>query len=200
MGKLNDAFYQRKDVVQVAKDLLGKHLCTHIGGKLTTGKIVETEAYKAPEDMGSHAYNYRKTSRTLPFYKAGGIAYVYLIYGTYHLFNVITGTAQTPHAVLVRGVEPVSGLNTMLRRRNMREIAYKLTAGPGLLSMALGITTNHNETDLQGNTIWIEEHNETVGKDDRVQSPRVGMNIPEPWKSMPWRFRIKNNPWASPAK
>ncbi len=198
--KLTKDFYLNDDVLDVAKQLLNKHLCTLINGELTVGKIVETEAYKAPEDMGSHAYNNKRTPRTAPFFMEGGIAYVYLIYGTYNLFNVITNKKDVPEAVLIRGVEPVEGVDIMLERRNMNTVARKLTAGPGLLSIALGIELEHNCCKLTGDQIWIEDRGCTTSKDNIIASPRVGMNIPEPWKSIPWRFRIKDSKWTSPAK
>jgi len=197
--KLNPSFYTNNNVVDVANQLLGKVLCTHINGRLTKGRIVETEAYKAPEDMGSHAYKNKLTPRTAPFFEPGGIAYVYLIYGTYKLFNVITSN-KYPHAILIRGVEPLEGIDVMLKRRKMDTIKRNLTAGPGLLSMALGIDLKHNRTELQGNTIWIEDDSTTYTKKEIIASPRVGMNIPEPWYSIPWRFRVKDSQWTSPAK
>jgi len=197
MSKLPKSFYMQYDSVLIAKSLIGKNLCTRFNKTLTTGMIVETEAYKAPEDMASHAYNNRKTKRTIPFYKNGGIAYVYMIYGVYYLFNVVTNIEGVPHAVLIRAVEPKAGIDTMTKRHHNQKKLYKLTSGPGLLSTALGIDISHNMTDLQGNKIWIIDSGFLPCSSEVNQTTRVGINVPEPWKSMPWRFYLKNNPWVS---
>jgi len=198
--KLPPSFYLRPDILQISKDLLGTHLHTNINGKHCISKIVETEAYIAPEDQASHAKNHKRTPRTAPFFMEGGIAYVYTCYGVFQLFNIITNTIDQPHAILIRGVEPLEGVDVMLKRRGMTEIKRNLSAGPGLLSIAMGIKKSHNTTNLQGNTIWLEE-GEKVSKRNIIASPRVGLgSCPEPWKSKPWRFRIKGNNWSSPAE
>ena len=200
-SKLSTSFYQRNDVVQIAKDLLGKKLCTNINDEFTSGLIVETEAYKAPEDPASHAFNHRLTSRTKAFYELGGISYVYLIYGIYKLFNVITNTDGIPHAVLIRAIEPVDGIDIMLKRRNLKQVKRNITGGPGLTSMALGIELEHNYESLQEDLIWIEDIPK-VDDFEIMASARVGLgkSVPEPYYSMPWRFRIKDNAFTSPAK
>jgi DNA-3-methyladenine glycosylase len=108
--KLNKAFYLRENVVQIAKDLLGKCLCTNFDGVITSGIITETEAYEGITDKASHAYGNRLTQRTEIMYREGGIAYVYLCYGMYSLFNVVTNNRGIPHAVLIRGIHPLEGL------------------------------------------------------------------------------------------
>lgn len=200
MSKIPNEFYLQNDVVQIAKQLLGKYLCTHINNKYTAGKIVETEAYKAPEDMASHAYNNRKTKRTIPFYEEGGIAYIYLIYGMYNLFNIVTNSKNIPHAILIRAVEPKKGIKHMKERMGIINGNKKFTAGPGLLTKSLGINISHNMCDLQGKSIWLENDKKDSTNFEIIESKRIGMNIPEPWQSMPWRFYIKNNPWVSRLK
>lgn len=199
--KLPPDFYLRDDVVAIAKELLGKKLCTNFNGGFTSGIIVETEAYRAPEDPASHAFQNRLTPRTKAFFEDGGIAYVYLIYGMYKLFNVVTNFRDIPHAILIRAVEPVDGVELMLERRKLETVKRNLTGGPGLVSMALGIDLEHNFENLNGNQIWIEDAPE-VSENQIVSSARVGMgnNVFEPYFSMPWRFRIKNNKFTSPAK
>ena len=157
---LPKSFYARTDVVQVSKDLLGKSLVTNFNGQRTVGKIVETEAYRAPDDKACHAYNNRRTKRTEIMFKEGGCAYVYLCYGIHHLFNVVTGPKDMAHAVLIRGIEPIDGLETMLKRRNQTKLKSNLTAGPGILSKALGISTQHTGLSLLSakSNIWIEDH------------------------------------------
>ncbi|GAA4014808.1 DNA-3-methyladenine glycosylase [Hymenobacter fastidiosus] len=198
--KLPVAFYQRSDVVQIARELLGKYLFTTIGGVLTGGRIVETEAYAHSGDQACHSHLGRYTNRTRVMYEAGGVAYCYLIYGRYTLFNIITNEAGKADAVLIRGLEPVEGIAEMLLRRGLSAPARNLTAGPGLLTQALGITTQHYGTDLGGDLIWLEDQQEPVPADLILASPRVGIDYAGADAALPWRFRLKGSPWVSPAK
>ncbi len=195
-------FYTRPDVVQVAKDLLGKYLVTYFDGQLTAGKIVETEAYRAPDDRACHAFGNRRTARTEVMFAEGGQAYIYLCYGIHHLFNVVTGEEGMAHAVLVRAVEPIDNVELMLERRSMSSPAPKLTAGPGALSQALGIRTRHSGISLldPGSPIWLEDRGEVVMEENIVASPRVGVGFAGECALWPWRFRIAGSPWTSPAK
>lgn len=200
--QLEKEFYLRDDVVQVAKDLLGKFLITEFDGQRTVGKIVETEAYRAPEDKASHAYGYRRTPRTEVMYATGGTAYVYLIYGMYHLFNVVTNEKDIPHAVLIRAIEPIENTELMLLRRSMEALKPQLTAGPGVLSIAMGIITNHSGINLleQDSLIRIEDRGTRVEAQEIIASPRVGVASSQEWAPIPWRFRIKDSKWTSKAK
>ncbi|HXA01084.1 MAG TPA: DNA-3-methyladenine glycosylase [Cytophagaceae bacterium] len=200
MAKLPKKFYTREDVIGVSKELLGKFIYTDIGGKLTGGMIVETEAYHGAEDRASHAFGNRKTPRTEPFFKEGGISYVYLCYGIHYLFNIITNKKDVPHAILIRAIEPTEGVETMLHRRRMTKPLYNLTAGPGAMSMALGITTKHNAVNLQGNIIWLEDKDIKFKEEDIIASPRVGVAYAKEDASKPWRFRVKGSLWTSKAK
>ena len=141
MNKLSPRFYRRSDVVRISQDLLGKVLCTEIGGMRTSAVITETESYAGVTDKASHAFCDRRTRRTEPMYGPGGSAYVYLCYGIHHLFNVVTNESGVPHAVLVRAGEPLSGIPTMLQRRDKPGVDRTLLAGPGSVARALGITT-----------------------------------------------------------
>jgi DNA-3-methyladenine glycosylase len=198
--KLPLSFYTRPDVIQVARDLIGKYLFTHIDGLLTGGRIVETEAYRGENDLACHANGGRRTPRTEIMYHEGGVAYVYLIYGLYALFNVITNVAGKADAVLIRAIEPVAGIPEMLRRRHHPRLSPKLTAGPGVLTRALGIQTYHYGTALTGNLIWLEDRQDVVPQDQLIVSPRVGVAYAGEDALHPWRFRLRNNPWTSPAK
>jgi DNA-3-methyladenine glycosylase len=200
MPLLKKEFYLREDVVLISKELLGKFLYTNTDGKLTGGMIVETEAYHAPEDKASHAFENKRTPRTENFYHQGGISYVYLCYGIHHLFNVVTKKKDRPHAILIRAIEPTEGIDTMLKRRGKTKLTPELTAGPGSLTMALGINSKHNGISLFGDTIWLEDKGISVKKNQIIASPRVGVDYAEEWAIKPWRFRIKNNPWTSKAK
>jgi DNA-3-methyladenine glycosylase len=197
--KLTKDFYTRNDVVAIAQELLGKKLLTKINGKITSGIIVETEAYRGWGDKACHANENRKTKRTEIFYEEGGVAYVYLCYGIHHLFNIITNEKDKADAVLIRAIEPVEGMDVILKRRNFTHTKYNLTAGPGALSQALGITTNHYGMDLQGTKIWLEEH-ANISSKKIIASPRVGVGYAGNDALLPWRFRIKDNLWTSRAK
>lgn len=198
--KLSAAFYRQPDVVQLSRNLLGKYLFTNINGVLTGGRIVETEAYAHLNDQACHSHLGRFTKRTRVMYEAGGVAYVYLIYGRYALFNIITNEAGKADAVLIRGLEPTEGIPEMLLRRGLTTPSAKLTAGPGLLTQALGITTTYYGTDLTGDTIWIEDRGDVVPEELVVASPRVGIDYAGDDATLPWRFRVKNSKWTSPAK
>jgi DNA-3-methyladenine glycosylase len=197
MSKLPFSFYQNTDVNSLAVQLLGKQLFTLIDGKLTGGTIVETEAYNGIEDKASHAYGGRLTNRTSIMYQPGGVSYVYLCYGIHHLFNVVTAPEGVPHAVLIRGVEPVTGLDIMLERRKMTALKPNLTAGPGALAKALGIDKVLNAKDLLGEEIWIEDNGIIVPGSSVVASPRVGVDYADDHALLPWRYYVKGNKFVS---
>jgi len=193
-------FYWHDDVVALSQALLGKILVTKIDNQLTAGMIVETEAYRGAEDKASHAYNHRRTARTEIMYAAGGVAYVYLCYGLHHLFNIVTANKNTPHAILVRAIEPVEGIPVMLKRRNMQKLHPKLTAGPGVLTQALGITKQLSGASLTKSPIWIEESGVKISPKEILAGPRIGIDYAQEHRLLPWRFWIKNNPFISDLK
>ena len=188
--KLKKDFYLREDVVQIAKDLLGKYLCTKIDGTLTAGIITETEAYSGETDKASHAYNNRRTKRTEIMFAEGGVSYVYLCYGIHHLFNVVTNFKDVPHAILIRAIKPIIGIDTILKRRNASSLHNKIAAGPGTVSQALGIRTEHSGLDLTGNTIWIEDKGIKINKKDIVTGPRIGVDYAGEDAKLPYRFIV----------
>lgn len=199
---LPKSFFTRTDVVQVGKDLLGKFIVTEINGHRTAGKIVETEAYRGPDDKACHAFQNRRTPRTDVMFWEGGVAYVYLCYGIHHLFNVVTGPEGHPHAVLIRGLEPVENIPMMLERRNFAKAHRQLTGGPGVLSKALGITTELSGTDLcrADSPIWIEDRGLRIEPAQIIASPRVGVESSGAAAYWDWRFRVKDSTWTSPGK
>jgi DNA-3-methyladenine glycosylase len=200
MSKLSEAFYTRPDPVQISRELLGKYLFTNINGILTGGIIVETEAYNGRTDKACHAHLGRRTTRTEVMYHTGGVAYVYFTYGMHHLFNIVTNEAGYADAVLVRALEPTVGIEEMLLRRGLQKQEYRLTAGPGVMCQALGITRDLYGEELQGNKIWLEDQNLMVPDEDIVSGPRVGIAYAQEDALLPWRFSIRNNPWVSRAK
>lgn len=196
MKKLPRDFYTRSDVLEIARDLLGKKLVVpNNNGSRVAGIIVETEAYRGPEDRASHAYNGRRTQRTETMYGIGGTAYVYFVYGMYNQFNVVTNVGDTPHAILVRAVEPIAGLNIMRRRRRGRS-EYELTSGPGRLCLAMGIDRKLDKADLLGDRVWIEE-GVSISPRQIARGPRIGIDYAEKWITKPWRFWVRDNPFVS---
>lgn len=194
--KLPREFYTRADVLEVARDLLGKKLVVpDKNGKRVAGIIVETEAYRGPEDRASHAHSGRRTNRTETMYGVGGTAYVYFVYGMYNQFNVVTNVEDIPHAVLVRALEPVEGLDIIRRRRAGRS-EYEWTSGPGRLCVALGIDRRLDKADLLGDRVWIEGGT-TISPGQIARGPRIGIDYAEKWVTKPWRFWIKDNPFVS---
>ncbi len=192
MAKLETGFYLREQVVDIAKELLGKTICTRIDGTLTTGLITETEAYAGVTDRASHAFGDRRTERTEVMYRKGGVAYVYLCYGIHHLFNFVTGKKHEPHAVLLRGIFPQHGLETMEYRRSMEFRGKGFSDGPGKVTQALGIRVDHNGTNLMGNTIWIEDTGRSVNDSDILTGPRIGVDYAGADALLPYRFLLKD--------
>jgi DNA-3-methyladenine glycosylase len=197
---LPDSFYQRPDVVAIAKELLGKVLVTNFDGQYTSGLIVETEAYKGAADKASHAFGNRRTNRTEVMYGHGGVAYVYLCYGIHHLFNVVTNVEHVPHAILIRAIEPLEGIELMLERRRKEKLLPNLTAGPGAMSEALGIKTKHTGLNLQGPEISIEDNGIKIPRSQIVSATRVGVAYAQEDALLPYRFYIKDNKYVSKGK
>ena len=197
MVKLGSTFYDRPEVVRVARDLLGKVLVTEFSGQRTSGRIVEVEAYNGAVDRASHAWSGRRTKRTEVMFGEGGSAYVYLIYGIHHLFNVVTNRKGVPHAVLVRGLEPLEGIPVMLNRTGKTRADHTLTRGPGNLSKAMGLLTLHTGLSLMGKEVWIGDDGFMVRTSGIGVSARIGVDYAGEDASLPYRFFIKGNPYVS---
>ena len=194
--KLPRAFYTRTNVVTVARELLGKLLVVPAAdGERVSGIIVETEAYRGPLDRAAHSYGGRRTKRTEPMYAVGGTAYVFFVYGMYYQFNVVTHAAETPHAVLIRAVEPCEGLELMRKRRHGQP-DRNLTKGPGKLCIAMGIDRRLDGADLLGQQVWLEDRS-PVKRSQILSGPRIGIDYAGEWVSKPWRFWVKDNPFVS---
>jgi DNA-3-methyladenine glycosylase len=195
--KLEFSYYLNQDVIFLAKDLLGKVLFTNIEGEITAGIIVETEAYHGIQDKASHAYGGRRTNRTETLYSQGGISYVYLCYGIHNLFNIVSSVKGEPHAVLIRGIEPLIGKDIMEMRRNMAASKAAISSGPGSAAKALGIDRSFNKKDLTGEEIWIEDHGIQYTTDQISATPRVGVAYAQEDALLPWRFFVKGNKYVS---
>jgi DNA-3-methyladenine glycosylase len=195
------AFFQRSDVLLTARELLGKHVCTLLDGELTTGRIVETEAYRHEGDPSITLHLQRKARQAQALYQPGGHAYLYTVYRVHTLFNITAHDADHPDAILIRAIEPLEGVEVMLRRRGLAKVARNLTAGPGVLSQALGLTPALNGEPLTGPRIWLEDAGENISEENILASSRVGLEYAgDEAVALPWRFRLKDSKWTSPAK
>ncbi|MDR2686019.1 MAG: DNA-3-methyladenine glycosylase [Rickettsiales bacterium] len=181
-----------RDPMVVAKEIiLGAKLCSRVGGKLTSGRVVEVELYKGAGDKACHACR-GKTKRNAMMFEAGGIAYVYFVYGMHNMMNVVISQKDAANAVLIRALEPIDGVDVMKRRRRVEGLK-SLCNGPAKLTQALGITTKHNGADLRGDVVWLERGE----KCSSLAGKRIGVDYAGKDADLPWRFVIKNNPFIS---
>ncbi len=201
MKRLERDFYLR-DTLIVARDLLGKYLVHETQGVRIAARIVETEAYIGSEDKGSHSFGGRRTKRNEVMYHIGGTSYIYLIYGMYHCFNVVTEQIDKPSAVLVRAVEPVIGIEHMARLRYDTKISHlsvkqktSLCNGPGKLCISMGIGKAENGIDLCGSKLYICHGDSEAFK--IKNSPRINIDYAGEYAHKPWRFYIDGNKYVS---
>lgn len=188
MQKLTRDFYTR-DVNLIARELIGKIL-VH---ESTSGIIVETEAYKGPEDKASHTYNNKRTSRTEIQFREGGYAYIYMIYGMYYCFNVTANTPDKPEAILIRALEPLDGIDLMKSRRKTNKLT-NLCSGPGKLCQALNITRENYGEDLCGDKLYILDAGYNM---EVATSPRINIDYAEECKDYLWRYFVKGSKFVS---
>ncbi len=201
MKKLNRNFYNR-DTLIVAKELLGKVLVHEVNGMRISARIVEVEAYMGTADKAAHSYGGKRTPRVEPMYGMAGFAYVYFIYGMYYCFNVVTQEEGRAEAVLIRALEPIEGLDSMIYNRFKKKYEdlnryqiKNLVNGPGKLCNAMLIDKTLNKEDLCGNRLYIVE-----GEDSNFtikSAKRVGIDYAEEAKDYLWRFYIEGNPNVS---
>lgn len=185
-------YYWHKDVVFLAKDLIGKILCSQIDGHLIKSIIVETEAYAGITDKASHAYNGKFTDRTKVMYKKGGTSYVYLCYGIHHLFNIVTNDKGIPHAVLIRGVIPLNAHDIVLKRRRISKLKFDSCIGPAKVSQAHGFNLSHNDCSLVSTSIYLEENPQSIQALKIKSSKRIGIDYAEEDALLPYRFHLDN--------
>ena len=198
MKKLGIQFYERQDVVAIAKELLGKIVVTRFGGVITSGRITETEAYIGLTDKASHSFGGKRTARNEHMYASAATAYVYICYGMHHLFNVVTNKKNIPDAVLIRAVEPIAGIDIMLNRTGKIKLDNTLTRGPGNVGKALGISKYHSGLNLLGNKIFIGEDDKFKLTDKLIgTSKRIGVESAGAAALLPYRFYIKGNKFVS---
>lgn len=196
LKKIPKKFYLR-DSIEVAPELIGKYFCKKAGEKLLVGKIVEVEAYNGAFDEAAHTF-IGKTERNKIMFEDGGHLYVYFTYGMYFCCNVVCGVKDEGQAVLIRGIQPINEIDTMLRNRfgtietNSTQ-EKNITNGPGKICMAFNIKRNANGTDLTGNNIFLTE-GESIDKSEIMVSKRIGIKKSA---DLPWRFFVRNNSYVT---
>ena len=194
--KLSREFYVREDTLQIARDLLGKLLVVPTeNGERVSGMIVETEAYLGAIDKAAHSYGMRRTKRTETMFAVGGTVYIFFIYGMYFQFNVVVGAIDTPHAILIRAVEPIENIEIMRARRGKMP-DKNLTSGPGKLCLALDIDKRYNNADLLGDKVWLEDF-KSFSAAEIISGKRIGVDYAEEFAEKNWRFWVKDNLYVS---
>jgi DNA-3-methyladenine glycosylase len=197
MKKVPLSFYQRNDVVKIAKELLGKIVVTNFEGKVTSGKIVETEAYAGIIDKASHAFAGRRTARNEHMYSAAGTAYIYICYGMHQMLNIVTNDKEIPDAILIRAVEPIEGIEIMLQRTGKAKADKTLTRGPGNVGKALGIFKHHSGLYLLDEEIFLLDDGKKMKEENIGVSKRIGVESAGADALLPYRFYVKGNKYVS---
>jgi DNA-3-methyladenine glycosylase len=193
LNKLTIDFYNRNNVLQIARELLGKIVVTNLEGLVTSGRIVETEAYIGLTDRASHSYAGKRTARNEHMYARAATSYVYICYGIHQMLNVVTNAPEIPAAILIRAIEPLDGIDTMLLRRGKGKADATLTKGPGNVAKALGINKSHSGINLLGNAIFIVSTNHSISEKDICCSQRIGVEYAGADALLPYRFYLKGN-------
>jgi DNA-3-methyladenine glycosylase len=196
MPKVPREYFLSKNTAKIARSLLGKLLVIpDENGRRVSGMIVEVEAYLGIDDRAAHSHGGRRTARNEVMYGVGGHVYVFFIYGMYYQLNFVAGPADHPHAILIRGIEPVEGIEIMRKRRGQMNDT-NLTSGPGKLAIAFGVTRELNGADLTGARIWLEEH-KSIPKRGIEIGPRIGVDYARDDALLPLRYWVKGNPFVS---
>ena len=190
---LAPGYYLSEDVIGLARDLIGRVICSFINQKLVCGIITETEAYAGVNDKASHAYGGRNTSRTSILFREGGCAYIYLCYGVHSLFNVVTSGLGIPHAVLIRSVLLTEGIPFALHRMGKREYNPAMTIGPGRVSKAMAFHYSQSGCSLQGPHIYIEDRRTEFPVEIIHAGPRIGVDYAGEDALLPYRFFVNHS-------
>lgn len=191
-----ESFYLREDTLTIAKELLGKFVFTQVDGIIAGGMIVETEAYLGVTDASCHSFNNRKSAKNATMYEQGGVAYMYICYGIHDMLNLVTGPAGESHVVLIRAIEPTIGIEHMMERRGNVPLK-RLTNGPGSLAKALGLNKSFDRESLTSKRLWLEDKGVIIEPSNIKETPRIGINCPEPFLSAPWRYLVSGNAFVS---
>ncbi len=193
--KLPREFYAQP-VLTVARQCIGKILVHRTSEGEAAGRIVEAEAYRGPQDLAAHSAR-GLTKRTTAMFGPPGHAYVFLLYGASWAMNLVVASEGKPHAVLIRALEPVRGLELMVRRRNKPATSRELTNGPGKLTSALAITGADYGRDLCGDELFLEEGDVEIARGKIGRSPRINVDYAGEWAALPWRFYERGNRYVS---
>ena len=194
--KLQREFYAQP-VLTVARQCIGKILVHRTPEGAAAGRIVEAEAYRGPLDLAAHSARGLRTKRTAAMFGPPGHAYVYLLYGLSWAMNIVVALEGRPHAVLIRALEPVRGIELMVRRRNKTATSRELTNGPGKLTSALAITGADYGRDLCGDELFLEESDGDIPRGRIGRSSRINVDYAGEWAALPWRFYEKGNRYVS---
>jgi DNA-3-methyladenine glycosylase len=197
MKKVPLSFYNRKDVVKIAKELLGKIIVTRFDGEITSGRIVETEAYAGIVDKASHSFAGKRTARNEHMYSAAGTAYIYICYGMHQMMNIVTNEKEIPDAVLIRAIEPLEGIDIMLKRTGKKTLDKTLTRGPGNVGKALGIFKHHSGLYLLDDEICVLDDSKKIPDEEIGISKRIGVESAGEDGLLPYRFYVKGNKYVS---
>ena len=197
MKKVPLSFYNRKDVVKIAKELLGKIIVTCFDGEITSGRIVETEAYAGIVDKASHSFGGKRTARNEHMYSAAGTAYIYICYGMHQMMNIVTNEKEIPDAVLIRAIEPLEGIDIMLKRTGKKTLDKTLTRGPGNVGKALGIFKHHSGLYLLDDQIYVLDDCKKIPDEEIGISKRIGVESAGEDALLPYRFYVKGNQYVS---
>lgn len=192
------SFYAR-DVLVVAREVIGCVLVHETTAGTVAGRIVEAEAYRGPEDRAAHSYGGRRTARTAAMFGPPGYAYVFFVYGMHFHFNLVTGKVDEPHAVLIRAVEPLLGVALMAERRAMAATSRTLTNGPGKLCSAFDIARPEYGADLCEGPLHLRR-GRGFPAPNVATSPRIGIDYAGAFRRKPWRFFDPESPYVSPRR
>jgi DNA-3-methyladenine glycosylase len=187
-------------VLEITRELIGKIVVSKLEGVITAGRIVEAEAYNGPHDKAAHSYGNRRTVRTEVMFAAGGAAYVYLCYGIHQMFNIVTNEKDVPNAILVRALEPMIGIDTMLERSDKTLHGYDLTRGPGNVAKALGIHTRNSGLSLLSNELFIADDGTRYDSSELLATKRIGVDYAAEDALLPYRFILKGSKYISGKK
>src|SRR5665647_1711843 len=197
MKKIPLSFYIRKDVVLIAKELIGKIIVTNFEGIINSGRIVETEAYVGITDKASHSYNKKRTARNEHMYAPAATAYVYICYGLHQMLNIVTNAKDVPDAILIRAIEPLLGIESMLKRTGKKILDKTLTRGPGNVGKALGIFKYHSGLNFLDEEIYLLNDGFKITKDNIGISKRIGVESAGADALLPYRFYLQGNKYVS---
>ena len=197
MKKLPLDFYDRDDVILIARELLGKIVITQFSGILTSGRIMETEAYIGISDRASHSYDGKRTTRNEHMYAGPGYSYVYICYGIHQMLNIVTNKKGIPDAVLIRALEPLSGIEQMLLRTGKNDGDKTLTRGPGNVGKAMGISSSHSGLSFRSKELFIADDLFILQEKEIGSSSRIGVESAGEAALYPYRFYIRGNRFVS---